>query len=122
MHLLIYNLFLIILQPNDLANLIPKCPHLHTVVKMPSDINTDKPCQKCNIAENNCICLQCFAINCGRKANMHALDHGENAKHPLSLRLEDSTIWCYECESYIDNPGLNVIKQYFATKKLSIDL
>ena len=44
-----------------------------------------------------------FKVYCSRYVEGHALDHTEATKHPLALSFADFSVWCYPCNSYIDN-------------------
>lgn len=84
---------------------IRNCPHLSSVESVPdAGIDVNQPCQECNSCIENWICLQCYTIHCARSINQHALEHERATQHPLTLSFSDLSVWCYRCESYIDNP------------------
>lgn len=78
--------------------------------------------QGCPGSENWC-CLLCGETRCGRYAKKHSLAHWEEKKreqeanltvadaaarkeaigHCLVLGLSDLTVWCYECQAYVDH-------------------
>ncbi|XP_059616905.1 histone deacetylase 6 isoform X2 [Phlebotomus argentipes] len=87
---------------------LKNCPHLAELEdsRMPKEINTRGPCEECASPDENWICLHCFRTLCGRYVGEHMLFHHLDAGHPLTLSFSDLSVWCYKCESYIDNPML----------------
>lgn len=92
--------------------------------------------QGCPGSENWC-CLLCGETRCGRYAKKHSLAHWEEKKreqeanltvadaaagkeaigHCLVLGLSDLTVWCYECQAYVDHEMLTpLLKQMEALK------
>lgn len=81
------------------------CPHLPSVEEVPeSGIDVRAPCAECDSTAENWICLQCYTVHCARSVNQHAVIHGQESEHPLTLSFSDISVWCYGCEAYIDNP------------------
>ncbi|KAG7205673.1 hypothetical protein KM043_007623 [Ampulex compressa] len=104
--------------------IIPKrdCPHLHLVADVPpSGIGVNLPCVECNSRDENWICLQCYTVRCGRFIRQHALMHGEEKKHPLTLSLADISVWCYECEAYIQSPLLYPARNTVHLSKFGVE-
>lgn len=60
----------------------------------------------CETDRENWMCLHCDRICCGRYVNQHMAAHHSATKHALALSFADLSVWCYECESYVDNPIL----------------
>lgn len=116
------------------------CPHVdefahpfspQKLVKR-SNLTYHNHCQHgCNGSEN-WLCLLCGETNCGRYAFKHSLGHWEDKKreeeakitmadaaagkeafgHCLVLGLADLTVWCYECQSYVNHEMLGpLLKQ-----------
>ncbi|XP_055682363.1 histone deacetylase 6 isoform X4 [Lutzomyia longipalpis] len=87
---------------------LKNCPHLAMLdpSQAPSEINTWAPCGECASPTENWICLHCFRTLCGRYVGEHMLYHHLDTEHPLTLSFSDLSVWCYKCESYIDNPVL----------------
>ncbi|CAB4055472.1 unnamed protein product [Lepeophtheirus salmonis] len=105
------------LQENQGASLVvplPWCPHLKNIPKSPrlkdTVINTDTPCSDCENVGENWYCLYCEAVYCGRYVQEHALFHGLEKEHPLTLSFSDLSVWCYVCDSYVDNEILYSFK------------
>ena len=83
---------------------------------------------KCPDGEN-WICLECKAIRCSRYVNGHCEDHWKNTKcdeistmkqdeseamgHCIALSLQDLSVWCYECNSYLVHDDLELIVNKF---------
>ena len=44
-----------------------------------------------------------FQVNCGRFVSGHMSNHHTEIGHCLVLSFRDLSVWCYECDSYIDN-------------------
>lgn len=83
------------------------CPHLSSLQpELFDSIDTTKCCTECQSENENWICLGCSQVYCGRFVNEHMLHHHLDSDHPLTLSFADLSVWCYKCESYIDNPCL----------------
>lgn len=57
-----------------------------------------------NLLLNVCDVCFSFQVLCGRYVNEHMSRHGHEIGHPLTLSFSDLSVWCYQCEAYIDNP------------------
>lgn len=85
------------------------CPHLvelPSAEKLPQSIDTKQLCSVCSTNRENWWCLHCNEICCGRYVNEHMMFHHLSSDHPLALSFADLSVWCYKCQSYIDNPQL----------------
>lgn len=99
------------LENKEMFAIYPKtdCPHL---VELPSAeqqlqrIDTKQLCSICSTNRENWWCLHCNEICCGRYVNEHMMFHHLSSDHPLALSFADLSVWCYKCQSYIDNPHL----------------
>ena len=49
-------------------------------------------------------------VFCGRYVNQHMVVHKDSAGHMMALSLADLSVWCYLCDSYIDNHVSTKIK------------
>lgn len=99
------------------------CPHLPSVEPVPeTGINTNAPCEECSNTQENWTCLVCYKVLCGRYVNEHMSRHGHDFGHPLTLSFSDLSVWCYECEAYIDNPILYAAKNAAHRSKFGEDL
>lgn len=86
---------------------LTNCPHLSDLQPDSiNHINTSERCSDCDSVNENWICLGCARIYCGRFVNEHMLNHFMESDHPLALSFADLSVWCYKCDSYIDNPRL----------------
>ncbi|EKM60173.1 uncharacterized protein PHACADRAFT_246014 [Phanerochaete carnosa HHB-10118-sp] len=77
-------------------------------------------CLKCDLKENLWLCLTCGSLGCGRQqygglgGNGHGLQHYEETKHPISVKLGTITpegnadIYCYLCTDARLDPELSV--------------
>lgn len=77
-----------------------------------SAINTKASCFDCTTTAENWFCLECYTTRCGRFVNEHMLFHHLESDHPLTLSFADLSVWCYKCESYVDNPCLYKYKNF----------
>lgn len=50
------------------------------------------------------------------------LFHNLDSNHPLALSFSDLSVWCYPCESYIDNRQLHVYKNLAHRHKFGEDM
>lgn len=73
-------------------------------------INTTLPCNECSSEAENWMCLSCHKVLCGRYVMEHMMFHNIETSHPMALSFSDLSVWCYPCESYIDNKKLHVYK------------
>ncbi|XP_026325993.1 ubiquitin carboxyl-terminal hydrolase 3-like isoform X2 [Hyposmocoma kahamanoa] len=87
-----------------------ECSHLLDNVKVDSvlvavDISITKnfSCSGCGTKEQNWLCLQCGAVNCGRYVNGHAKQHAEEALHQLCMSCDVYSVYCYKCDDYVSN-------------------
>ena len=72
------------------------CEHTLMLVQAPSGPILESGlahCQKCDLKENLWLCLTCGSLGCGRKqfggvgGNGHGLNHYEETRHPVSVKL-----------------------------------
>lgn len=99
------------------------CPHLSSLQPDLIDaIDTTKKCIECQSTSENWICLGCSQIYCGRFVNEHMLLHHIESDHPLTLSFADLSVWCYKCESYIDNACLFKYKNLAHQSKFSEEM
>ncbi|KDQ18731.1 hypothetical protein BOTBODRAFT_29107 [Botryobasidium botryosum FD-172 SS1] len=75
-------------------------------------------CVKCDLKENLWLCMTCGSLGCGRQqfggigGNGHGLQHYEETRHPVSIKLGTITaegtadIYCYECNDSKLDPEL----------------
>ncbi|XP_062539549.1 histone deacetylase 6 isoform X1 [Armigeres subalbatus] len=102
------------LQNEEMFAVVPlrDCPHLKELNpdSIPESLSTNAPCTGCDSAVENWLCLHCFRVQCGRYINEHAMLHSLESDHALALSFSDISVWCYRCESYIDNPVLYAYK------------
>lgn len=47
----------------------------------------------CGTKEQNWLCLQCGAVNCGRYVNGHAKQHAEEALHQLCMSCDVYSVY-----------------------------
>ena len=59
---------------------------------------------------------------CGRYVNQHMLDHQDTAGHKVVLSLADISVWCFECDSYLDNEVLHAAKNSVHLNKFGCNM
>lgn len=47
--------------------------------------------------------------------------HNNETKHPIAVSFTDLSVWCYSCDSYIEDPSLNPILKAFRDKKFKYE-
>ncbi|XP_026319696.1 histone deacetylase 6 isoform X2 [Hyposmocoma kahamanoa] len=102
----------------------PWCPHLESLFAIPSDVKFSQgvKCVDCEETVENWVCLHCFITACGRSINGHMQAHYRKSSHPLVLSLLDLSVWCNECDAYIDNPLLYDAKNNAHREKFNEDM
>ncbi|XP_045164142.2 histone deacetylase 6-like isoform X1 [Mercenaria mercenaria] len=99
------------------------CKHLDEVAPLPEGgLNVNDPCEECEAKGENWVCLVCYKVYCSRYVKEHMVKHGKEAKHPVVLSYADLSVWCYECDNYLDNEKLKPAKQSAHKSKFGRDL
>jgi len=62
------------------------------------------------VEKENWFCLSCHVTNCSRYVSGHQLAHHKSSSHPLALSYSDLSVWCFVCDSYVDNELLYQVK------------
>jgi NAD-dependent SIR2 family protein deacetylase len=92
----------------------------------PKADSDDEEENACALGEN-WLCLECGAVGCSRYVNGHGLSHWKASRkredaspegHCLAASLADLSVWCYECESYVQSPILDPYVQKLDQLKL----
>lgn len=109
---------------------IPKqnCEHVRNVhlIENFEQITWKNQCVDCENTKENWLCVSCGEIHCGRYQNNHGEEHWlftlltdeeDNLGHCLTVSLEDLSIWCYSCKSYILNARLNPLIKHLESLK-----
>jgi len=107
---------------DDLNDVIPleSCPHLDSVVEIPSrGLHVSDPCKDCGMTGENWVCLVCYQVHCSRNVNEHMLLHGVEMEHRMVLSYADLSVWCYACDSYVQNQVLLPAKRAGSISKYS---
>ncbi|XP_075246178.1 NAD-dependent deacetylase sir2A-like [Convolutriloba macropyga] len=85
-----------------------------------NDLDAECSCQFQDCQQQETwICLTCKAILCSRYANAHMLIHSDEQKHFVALSFMDSSVWCFECNSYVDHLKLRGITERANQKPIS---
>jgi uncharacterized UBP type Zn finger protein len=56
------------------------------------------------------MCLKCGQVCCSRYIKGHMAIHASETKHGLGVSFSDMSVWCYDCNEYIDNPDIDFQK------------
>ncbi|XP_055910185.1 histone deacetylase 6 isoform X1 [Eupeodes corollae] len=114
------------LQNEEMFAVVPlkTCPHLSQLCPQdaPTIIDVTTPCFECSSTIENWLCLICAKTLCGRYVMEHMLYHNLESSHSLALSYSDLSVWCYPCESYIDNSKLHVYKNLAHRNKFGVDM
>lgn len=89
------------------------CPHLELLppeTSLPDTVDTKAACLGCGDRKENWLCLHCLATNCSRYVQEHQLHHYSASGHPLALSYSDISVWCYDCDNYVDHELLYPVK------------
>lgn len=87
------------------------CPHLAQLPSnVPEEVSTKEPCNQCGDTKENWLCLHCFSSSCSRYIGEHQLAHFSETQHALALSYSDLSVWCYQCDNYVDNEVLYTVK------------
>lgn len=86
---------------------LTSCPHQTQVNPLKQEININAPCVDCNTTKENWFCLVCHQTYCSRYVNIHMLEHFKNTKHSMVLSFSDLSVWCYACDTYVQNELFN---------------
>lgn len=91
----------------------------------PSDYKLLSHCSACELDQNLWFCLECGNLGCGRRqfdgsgGNNHGVDHYEQTKHPLAVKLGSITpdghvdVFCYACNDDVKDPSIREHLSYW---------
>lgn len=84
---------------------LPWCPHLEGLYAIPVDVKFQQgvKCVDCDHTEENWVCLHCYVVACARSVKGHMQSHFASTGHSLVLSLSDLSVWCNECDAYVDH-------------------
>ncbi|KAL7712956.1 NAD-dependent deacetylase sirtuin-2 [Entamoeba marina] len=99
---------------------IKQCDHFDS---MPFTANEFFVCvrrRKCCLCSEKevWLCLECLKLHCSRFANSHALQHFNVKGHPVVFNLSTFSFWCYECNSYVTNELLELLRETVIQDKI----
>jgi ubiquitin carboxyl-terminal hydrolase 3 len=67
---------------------------------------------------DNWMCLSCGGIYCSRFINQHAKQHWKKTKHSVTISLNTSACYCYDCDDFVDNEDeLSEFRQEIVTSQ-----
>ncbi|KAK8936463.1 hypothetical protein KSP39_PZI012134 [Platanthera zijinensis] len=85
------------------------CDHLPSLSSDLTHIpGPDSHCTRCQHPVENWLCLSCKDVLCSRFINKHMLNHHQETGHSLALSFSDLSVWCFDCNAYLD---VQVIRQ-----------
>jgi len=94
------------IMPEGAVAVIPsmECTHCSPEILKNYNVNSfNEPCSICGNHGENMLCVTCGKIFCGRHKKKHALQHFSSSDHCIAIGLDDLSIWCYKCDSYVDD-------------------
>ncbi|WCJ17932.1 Histone deacetylase 6 [Euphorbia peplus] len=92
------------------------CDHLGSLSSDLSHIPTPHtPCNRCEHPNENWVCLSCKDVLCSRFVNQHMLQHFQEKKHCLALSYSDLSVWCFECDAYLDAQVIMQLRHVYET-------
>ncbi|KAK9715842.1 hypothetical protein RND81_06G193100 [Saponaria officinalis] len=95
------------------------CDHLASLSSDLRHIPTpDTPCFRCDHPAENWSCLSCKDVLCSRFINKHMLEHYEQKEHCLALSYSDLSVWCFNCEAYLDAQLMPQLRPAYETAYL----
>lgn len=97
------------------------CPHLLEINAAPdlTRVQAHQSCSRCQDRSENWICLTCLGVFCSRYVRGHMAEHFDATVHPMTLSFSDLSVWCYVCDSYVDNDLLVAFKEAAYASKFS---
>jgi len=101
---------------------LPWCPHLETGISETLPTSYKDPCGECGDPKENWICLKCGSIYCSRYVNGHQVEHHGSSHHALALSYSDLSVWCFDCDSYVDNELLYNVKNQAHKEKFGEEM
>ncbi|KAL8139278.1 hypothetical protein V2J09_005299 [Rumex salicifolius] len=92
------------------------CDHLGSLCSDLVHIPTsESPCSRCDHTAENWLCLSCKDVLCSRFVNRHMLEHYEEKGHCLALSYSDLSVWCFNCEAYLDAAVIQQLRPVYET-------
>jgi len=65
---------------------------------------------ECTSSNGVWLCLACNTPFCGRYGQRHGVQHREETGHATMMSFDDLSIWCYDCDSYVEHPRLGPLR------------
>jgi NAD-dependent SIR2 family protein deacetylase len=93
--------------------------NISNVLKYIKSLDVRVSCNACENYIENWLCLHCNSVACGRSISGHAESHYKTNNHSLVISLSDFSCWCYDCNSYIEDPLLNPLLFELHERKFS---
>mmetsp|Transcript_63919 Transcript_63919/g.152451 ORF Transcript_63919/g.152451 Transcript_63919/m.152451 type:complete len:157 (+) Transcript_63919:84-554(+) len=79
-----------------------QCPHLEQVsLPPPGKLDITSKCSACEETEV-WYCAHCQVQLCSRYKNACMAAHAKKELHPLALSYSDLSVWCSDCDAYLD--------------------
>ena len=78
-------------------------------------------CEACGTRRELWRCLTCGDASCGRYANGHSRAHARasEGRCVVMLSWDDLSVWCHECESYVDPESSAALRACVAAAALA---
>ncbi|XP_047329087.1 histone deacetylase 6 [Impatiens glandulifera] len=94
------------------------CDHLNSLSSDLTHIpipNNNTPCTSCLNPTENWLCLCCKDVFCSRFVNKHMLHHFHTTTHGIALSFSDLSVWCFQCDSYLDAQLIPQLRPVYET-------
>ena len=94
---------------------LKSCPHVRSVSDLSAMVKSAhlNQCLKCDSKRENWVCFETGKCFCGRYVQGHMLQHSIESGHCVCISLEDLSVWCFKCESYLDPFAIKPVREVF---------
>ena len=94
---------------------LKSCPHVRSVSDLSAMVKSAhlNQCLKCDSKRENWVCFETGKCFCGRYVQGHMLQHSIETGHCVCISLEDLSVWCFKCESYLDPFAIKPVREVF---------
>ena len=91
------------------------CPHVRSVSDLSAMVKSAhlNQCLKCDSKRENWVCFETGKCFCGRYVQGHMLQHSIESGHSVCISLEDLSVWCFKCETYLDPFAIKPVREVF---------
>ncbi|KAG6519330.1 hypothetical protein ZIOFF_022823 [Zingiber officinale] len=73
---------------------------------------------RCHQPVENWLCLSCKDVFCSRFINKHMVNHHQETGHCLALSFSDLSVWCFNCNAYLDVQMIRQLRPIYEVRHL----